>query len=463
MTPMIRAKKKYYSVENLFNYCKIDNGKCVATFRNDEFTFKVSGEDTLKIESFVSGEENIEVGVLFSIDSSCAKIIENVGYNEIILDSFTIKVDKSVNVNYGEKIIGKKINVDRLYDKIYLEGVIDNLNKSFVFSLTNKTTKNDCKYAYMNMCITHITRNFNFEISTENELAFFRKFGEKGSIKQSIYKAFYGKDLYFFLCNIIKFNGDVLYKVWIEPKDFASILELINLYLLAFKYHGLTAKEEVSFLVKKAEKTLFNATVNEVDLSLDFLEKIDESSSDYRRICDSFKKLLIGYVSKVRVDVLFSKLIATGDLAIILLFAKHKKMIAKEYYQKFLEYVNGVDFYNDKRKSNKYYECLYYLYDEENKNLVYDAINDEEIDIAKIALVTDKIMGFDLVKGLISFRPSLPYRMEKSAMNIAIGDKTVSCIAKRGYDYFEVNKKVYEESRKVLLKGKTVKIVSSSR
>ena len=160
---------------------------------------------------------------------------------------------------------------------------------------------------------------------------------------------------------------------------------------------------------------------------------------------------------------MFSKLLETGDTSIILLFAKHKKLLQLEYEIKFEEYLENVDFFDLNYAKSKYYECLYYLYDENNKNKIFKAINDEEIDIAKIAIVTDKIMGLDLVDGLISFSPILPFSLDKVAMNVITGARTITCIAKRGFDYFAINGKEYEKNRKVLLKGKTVKIVASAR
>lgn len=461
---MIKAKKDYYSLRNLFNDCEVENGNYVATFCSDKFVFKIGGKYTLKIGLFVLGEENIEVSVLFIIKSqNDAKIIEGKRNNQIVLNNSTINVDKSVNVNCAEKTIGKKIKIARENDRTYVESVINNGDKSFVIEIANKTTENSDEYQNMNIRNIDIMSNFNIEISTENELPFFRKFGEKESIKQAVYKAFYEKDLYFLLCYIIKFDSEILYKIDIEPMDFASILTLVNLYLLAYKYHGLTAIDTVTFLVNKAEKYSLNGDIKEIDLSLDFLEKIDKSSSVYKRICNNLKDRLIKYLHKVRVDILFSKLLETGDTSIILLFAKHKKLLQLEYEIKFEEYLENVDFFDLNYAKSKYYECLYYLYDENNKNKIFKAINDEEIDIAKIAIVTDKIMGLDLVDGLISFSPILPFSLDKVAMNVITGARTITCIAKRGFDYFAINGKEYEKNRKVLLKGKTVKIVASAR
>lgn len=116
---MIKAKKDYYSLGNLFNDCEVENGNYVARFCSNKFVFKIGGKKTLKIGLFVLGEENIEVSVLFIIKSqNDAKIIEGKRNNQIVLNNSTINVDKSVNVNCAEKTIGKKIKIARENDKI---------------------------------------------------------------------------------------------------------------------------------------------------------------------------------------------------------------------------------------------------------------------------------------------------------------------------------------------------------
>lgn len=290
----------------------------------------------------------------------------------------------------------------------------------------------------------------------------FSSFSEMEYLTQAVFKSFYEKDLYFTLKYIVKFDSSILFKVNIYPKDFTTAAMLINLYLIAYKYHGLLCKSEMKFLSEKAKEFNVSAKIKDIDLMLDFLWEIDQTNAEYKDILSEIKKRFLKFIRFVRVDVLYEKLEKTDDFSLVLLFAKHKAILPLDYKEKFEKHLEKTGFFSKCVKETKYFECLYYLYDSSNKDRIFALINSSLICTSKIALLTDKIMGLNLENGLIYASPNLPCVMRKAVMNLSLCGKNINIIAKRGYDNYFINGKRYKKPTKVLLKAKSVEIVSSS-
>lgn len=510
-TPKIKngvvASSKFYDI--IFNYklTNLENNNFVVEFNVKNTKNKIEYINFMLViklfnENFV---ERINIK-----NSICYKIgFTNPIY--VLSKNFT-------SVSYNNKtLFGKKIN--KVQDNsLYLDFNIKLIDKSsakvFVFSKFEYLAKfiNLNENVFIKESV--ILPNFSTDLTVNNDKIDSIFLNLVDNLFVNLYKSYHiATNFCNKLCFLLAFDRDL---ITLKPVDnlsyLVALLRYYNLYNESFT-------DNIRYLIDAVNKNLSSFNEAKYHILIDLFVEIEnvethillnelyELKTNIKKQIDSINYadmlnsldvndldniLLIAKYSYYFDANLYEKLInklknVFFDLSFINNFSKYtnksfmvqnndyilekidvtNESEKEDVYNTNYENINGINLINSRCTNDivyeKYYQILYYLYNNSTKDKIYNLIiNDGIVCVEKLQIIVEKIVGYKFKDNLISVMPNLPSGINKILFNYKFKQGVYTVIAKKSADIFTVNNVKYNKKMKVKAINGYIKIVSSS-
>ena len=457
--PYIKLSLEYLEVENLFT-ANISNGivansKFKEIFFNYKFTNLENNNFLLDFYIKSDNRKNIVFDLLFVIKlfdedfveriNICNNICFKLGNNNPIY-IFSTGFDK---VNYNNKLlVGKNIKKQQDF-AIYFNYKISLENNSsvklYIFSSYEYLIQfiNLGSVKFIESCWNF--PKFNLDIVADNDKI--DGFTEKliSNLYRELYKSFHLQQNFtnkiFFM---LKFDKSL---IRLDVKDNLSKLLI---YLRFFNLYNESFTDNTKLLIDKVSKNLQNYKIEKYSLLIDILVEI-ENITNHKLINELY--LLKNKIKMQILSVNYLDLIKTinqnSSLDILLLIAKYcyyfDVKLKNKFINKLKDYFFEESYLSNLSKNQNinleiYYNILYYLYDVQTKDIIFDLIvNNSELCIEKLEIIVDKIIGYHYKDNLIYILPNLPNNIDKILFNYKFKNGVYTVIAKRSADTNIVN------------------------
>ena len=287
------------------------------------------------------------------------------------------------------------------------------------------------------------------------------------------YKSLFVNDNFYFNFNFLILFDKSIVKFILNNDNNINQIARLQCLLHYYNIYSENFSGVVGDLVDELNNNIKLISLEDLYYLVDLLIEVDKLPLTYvfYNKLIKLKNSIVNIFKSINIDLLLKAVnnkITVDSVLVISKFALYfdKKifdnlcdlLIEKEYFN-----VSFINEFIDEKNKGKYYESLYYLYCNKTRDLILNLIisnKDNYIEI--LAIILNKIIGFDIVNFAICINPRLPTKLNKVLFNCKIGNSLYTIIAKRSADIFTVNDVEYPKKLPVKIVDGFVKIVVSS-
>lgn len=504
--PYIKFTDNYFGFNELFHEIDKNTSNFYAkiSIRQLDFTYRVSLYDEFCVITF-----NVKNNRAKSVEFDFLLSLKAFFDYDAISNRYEVKKldaefnDKDKNKNYAVYQI-KKADNDRAYYVVTNRGAVSYNQDNFNIGKINYEKENDILYLNHILSIkSGETENIKtYLISSHELLKKFLYLGESdflvsniafpdfsfeeysnnnefdnlfSSLCSDMYSVLYeayqtGKNYYQNLLLFVGFN-DTIDDNYLNTNSSVIdyCLEKLNILLKIYSTSEISYNYITESLLSAVSNNLNYYTFDNLILIVDLYENILRLDKNYPLYakCTAYNKSLRKIIKSVDFEEIFHDIEKNKSERLITAFARCKEYIGTKLYKLFTDYLSKIGYLTTNYSMTfDYYLSLYYLYDADTKDAIYNRIvsnTDKANTNIILRIIFDKMLGYTIEYGAVKPMPNLPLKLDKVVLNHRFNRGIYTLIAKRTGDYYSVNDNEFKRAVKVKLKDGYAKIISSSK